>query len=162
MVAIAANGRTLLDPTFDPFAAIAAKQPLFAKRRLEQMLQKVKSPDESAEFCVHAEALAEARIPVGQGNAQATRTLVALVEQVERVGQRRGLRLAVAGEGEVLARRVEVLADHGAVAAGLEAADLVPEARVADAAVAAYGGIRGVRWAHAPAGTPAAVQYSPG
>ena len=45
MVAVAADGHTLLDPSFDPFSSIAAQQPAFAKWRCELLLRTSKAED---------------------------------------------------------------------------------------------------------------------
>ena len=81
MVAVAADGHTLLDPAFDPFASVAAEQPAFRKWRERQQLRTAKAPDGS-EHLVHAKALSEARSPAGAGNAQATERVVALAEKM--------------------------------------------------------------------------------
>ena len=62
MVAVAADGHTLLDPSFDPFQSIAAKQPALSTWRKELMARTMKAPDGSEHF-VHKDALAEARSP---------------------------------------------------------------------------------------------------
>ena len=83
MAEVAADGRKLFDPSFDPFASIAEKQPLFQKWREEMMAYKVKAPDGS-EHPIHAEALAEARTPADAdgGNEQATERVVELAEKM--------------------------------------------------------------------------------
>ena len=82
MVEVAADGRRLFDPSFDPFAAIAAEQPLFCKWR-DQLLQRtVASRDGSARHPVHQWALQEARSSEGAGNAQATEATVMLAQQM--------------------------------------------------------------------------------
>ena len=70
MVAIAADGHSLLDPSLDPFAPIAAQQPAFALWRDERAARVMKSPD-GTPHCVYKRILAEARSPAGKGNAQA-------------------------------------------------------------------------------------------
>ena len=62
MVAVAADGHTLLDPSFDSFESIARKQPAFRKWRDELMAKTQKAPDGSEHF-VHKLALSEARSP---------------------------------------------------------------------------------------------------
>ena len=79
MVKVAADGHTLLDPSFDPLESIAAKQPKFATWRSDQLLHTVQAPD-GTKHLVHARVLAEARSPAGSGNAQATEMVVALAE----------------------------------------------------------------------------------
>ena len=79
MVKVAADGHTLLDPSFDPLESIAAKQPKFATWRSDRLLHTVQAPDGTKHF-VHARVLAEARSPAGSGNAQATEMVVALAE----------------------------------------------------------------------------------
>eukprot|EP00966_Prymnesium_polylepis_P103607 2398747-Prymnesium_polylepis.1 len=81
MVEVAADGHTLLDPSFDPFASIAAEQPAFAKWRCEQQLRTAEAPDGTA-HTLHADVLSEARSPAGAGNAQATERVVALAEKM--------------------------------------------------------------------------------
>ena len=77
---IAADGHALLDPSIDPFAPIAAKQPLFAAWRVEWEQRTVKAFDGT----IHrrSRVLAEARSPSGAGNAQATEMAVELAEQM--------------------------------------------------------------------------------
>ena len=81
MVAVAADGHVLLDPSFDPFASIAAEQPAFQKWRERQQRRTAKAPDGS-EHLVHSKVLSEARSPAGAGNAQATERVVALAEKM--------------------------------------------------------------------------------
>ena len=71
LIAIAADGRKLLEPTLDPFAEIAKAQPLFATWQKERMARSIKSPD-GAKHRVYQRVLAEARAPTGKGNKQAT------------------------------------------------------------------------------------------
>ena len=47
MIDVAADGHTLLDPSFDPFSEIAAKQPAFAAWQVEHMQYKSLAPDGS-------------------------------------------------------------------------------------------------------------------
>eukprot|EP00966_Prymnesium_polylepis_P009910 228644-Prymnesium_polylepis.1 len=71
MIKVAADGHTLLDPSFDPFESIAEKQPAFRKWREEHMADTVKAKD-GKDYPLHQLALSEARSPQGAGNAQAT------------------------------------------------------------------------------------------
>ena len=80
-IEIAADGHTLLDPSFDPFKSIAGKQPAFAKWQVEHMEREAKSLD-GTPHPVHKLALAEARKPAGKGNAQATEKVVELAEKM--------------------------------------------------------------------------------
>ena len=77
MVAVAADGHTLLDPSFDPFASIADEQPAFCKWREHKMLA-----SDEAEPDIHRATLSEARSPAGGGNGQATEFVVALAEKM--------------------------------------------------------------------------------
>ena len=70
-MAIAADGSKLFDESFDPFAEIAADQPLFEQWRSERMKQTVAAPDGS-KHCFYSRVLAEARSPEGKGNLQVT------------------------------------------------------------------------------------------
>ena len=81
MVEIANDGHTLLDPSFDPFASIAAKQPAFREWREGLMQYTAKAPDGSLHR-VHVSVLSEARSPAEGGNAQATETVVKLAEEM--------------------------------------------------------------------------------
>ena len=81
MVEVAADGRRLLDPNFDPFAAIAAEQPVFCAWREKMTTQTVKSFD-GTPHRVNELALAEARDSKGAGNAQATDEVVRLAEEM--------------------------------------------------------------------------------
>ena len=69
IASVAADGHSLLDPSLDPFAPIAAKQPAFKTWRDERATHVVKSPDGTA-LRIYAHVLAEARRPAGKGNAQ--------------------------------------------------------------------------------------------
>ena len=77
---IAADGHSLLDPSLDPFAAIAAKQPLFAAWRAAEEQQTTKAFDGTVHKCNRV--LAEARSPKGAGNALATEMVVELAEEM--------------------------------------------------------------------------------
>ena len=81
MVAVAADGRTLLDPNFDPFASIAAEQRAFASWREKLLEKKIKSAD-GKEHPIHKLVLAEARDPKRAGNKQATARVVSLAEEM--------------------------------------------------------------------------------
>lgn len=81
LVAIAADGRKLLDPTLDPFAEITAKQPLFAQWQRERMARTIKAPD-GTRHRMYERVLAEARSPEGKGNRQATAMTVTLAEKM--------------------------------------------------------------------------------
>ena len=83
MLKIAADGHTLLDPHFDPFAKVAEQQQHFATWRSRWSERTVKSPDGTAHR-VHERAIAEARSPAqdGGGNAQATEMVVELAEKM--------------------------------------------------------------------------------
>ena len=83
--AIAADGHVLLDPDFDPFATIAAEQPMFRAWRTEQAQRIVKAAD-GTQYRAHERILAEARSPTGAGNAQATEKVVALAEKMANAG----------------------------------------------------------------------------
>jgi hypothetical protein len=67
MVSVAADGHTLLDPSFDPFESIADSQPKFRKWRDEMMARTVLAPDKTPHE-IHKLALSEARSP--QATAQ--------------------------------------------------------------------------------------------
>ena len=77
MVKVAADGHTLLDPSFDPFASIAAEQPAFRDWRAKKLLA-----GDGTESDIHRATLSEARSPAGAGNAQATEKVVALAEKI--------------------------------------------------------------------------------
>ncbi|MDC0525801.1 hypothetical protein OAO87_02285 [bacterium] len=81
LIAIAADGRKLLDPTLDPFAEITAQQPLFKAWQQETMARTIKAAD-GTKHRVYQRVLAEARAPTGKGNAQATDMTVALAEKM--------------------------------------------------------------------------------
>jgi len=82
MVAVAADGHALLDPSFDPFAEIAAKQPAFRRWREEQQMARVQKAADGSQHEPDKLALSEARSPQGKGNAQATERVVALAEKM--------------------------------------------------------------------------------
>ena len=65
-IEIAADGHTLLDPSFDPFESIAQEQPAFHEYREQRMQQTVKAAD-GTKHAVHAKVLSEARSPAGAG-----------------------------------------------------------------------------------------------
>ena len=77
MIKVAADGHTLLDPSVDPFASIAAEQPSFKEWRASKLLA-----SDAAESDIHRQTLSEARSPAGAGNAQATERAVALAEKM--------------------------------------------------------------------------------
>ena len=83
LVAIAADGHTLLDPSLDPFAEIAKAQPAFAKWRVDCALEKKVSPD-GKPHPWRSMVLAEARSPrdAEGGNHQAKEMVVALAEKM--------------------------------------------------------------------------------
>ena len=81
-IAIAADGRKLLDPTLDPFAEIKKQQPLYAQWRKERLRQSVKSPDGKTKHRVFERVLAEARSPESKGNKQAEPATIALAEKM--------------------------------------------------------------------------------
>ena len=82
MIAIAADGHKLLDPHFDPYSTIAAKQCLFAEWRDQWATREVKALDGNTSYAVNKLTLSEARSPAGKGNAQATEMVVQLAEQM--------------------------------------------------------------------------------
>lgn len=81
MIEIAADGRKLLDPTFDPFASLAAKQPAFAKWRREHM-EATKLALDGRPYPIHQLAIDEARQPTGAGNKQAEQTVIELASKM--------------------------------------------------------------------------------
>ena len=81
MVAVAADGRVLLDLTLDPFAAVAASQPKFAAHRTAQQQQTIKAPDGTPHL-VHACTLAEARNPTTAGGKETTLITVELAQRM--------------------------------------------------------------------------------
>ena len=86
MVAIAADGHTLLDPSFDPFASIAAEQQLFKDWRAKQMVRTVVAADGTPHF-IHARTLSEARSPTVKesGNGVATERVVQVAGSIPKV-----------------------------------------------------------------------------
>ena len=86
LIAIAADGHALLDPSLDPFKEIAAKQPVFADWRAKRMARTWLAPDRKTPHACLAHALAEARSPEGQGNALATERVAALAEAMANSG----------------------------------------------------------------------------
>ena len=82
MVAVAADGHALLDPSFDPFAEIAAKQPAFRRWREQEQMARVQKAPDGSQHEPDKLALSEARSPQGKGNAQATERVVALAEKM--------------------------------------------------------------------------------
>ena len=80
-IAVAADGSKLFDPTLDPFAEIAAQQPLFAAWRTQRMERTVKAAD-GTKHRFNERVLAEARSPSRAGNRQSTTTTVALAEKM--------------------------------------------------------------------------------
>ena len=81
MTEVAADGSRLLDPTFDPFAPLAAKYQAFADWRAKHLMRTVKGPDGKS-HPVHKTALAEARLPAGAGNVQAHGRTLELIEEM--------------------------------------------------------------------------------
>ena len=80
-VAIAADGRKLLDPTFDPFTEIADSQPAFKAWREARAEETVTSAD-GTKHRVYERVGAEARTATLKGNVQATARTVALAERM--------------------------------------------------------------------------------
>ena len=80
-IAIAADGRKLLDHNFDPFAEIADSQPAFAAWRKERAKETVTSPD-GKKHPVYERVGDEARSPTLKGNRQATPRTIALAERM--------------------------------------------------------------------------------
>ena len=81
-IKIAADGRTLFDPAFAPFAEITASQPLFRKWQVDRMKRTVKSSDGTVKYRIYERVLAEARAPESKGNAQATTATITLIEKM--------------------------------------------------------------------------------
>jgi hypothetical protein len=81
MIAIAADGRKLLDPDFDPYAPLADKYSTFADWRSEHMERTIKSPD-GQRHPIHKLVLAEARDPSGKGNIDATARVITLAQEM--------------------------------------------------------------------------------
>lgn len=84
---IASDGHTLFDPSLEPFAKIARKQPAFCTWHEEvRLARSIKSPDGESHL-VYRLVLSEARSPEhGKGNAQATEVAVALAEHMAQQG----------------------------------------------------------------------------
>ena len=61
---VAADGRVLLDEETDPFASVAASQPVFAAWRTERLEREVKAAD-GTKHRAYARAFAEARAHFG-------------------------------------------------------------------------------------------------
>ena len=80
-VAIAADGRKLLDANLDPFAEIATSQPAFAAWRAERALQEQTAPD-GTPYRVYERSLAEAQSATSPGAVQATPMTIALAERM--------------------------------------------------------------------------------
>eukprot|EP00966_Prymnesium_polylepis_P332779 7388258-Prymnesium_polylepis.1 len=81
MEEIAADGRKLLDPQFDPFASLADKHPSFAAWRSEFLAREIRSPDGQS-HPIHKLILAEARDPSSAGNKQATARTITLAQEM--------------------------------------------------------------------------------
>ena len=81
MVAVAADGSALLDPTLDPFAGLAEKQPNFADHRRKQQLQTIKAPDGTLHLS-HVQTLQEARSPASAGGKESTPVTVELAQRM--------------------------------------------------------------------------------
>ena len=81
IIAVAADGRTLLDPEFDPYASITASQKEFREWQKNNMERKIKSAD-GKEHPINKLALAEARDPASKGNKQATARTIELAEEM--------------------------------------------------------------------------------
>ena len=81
LIAIAADGRKLLDPTLNPFSEIASQQELFSEWQKQRMARSIRSAD-GTKHRVYQHVLAEARSPEGKGNKQATEMTVALAEKM--------------------------------------------------------------------------------
>ena len=81
MVAVAANGSALLDPSLDPFASIATTQPKFAKHRRTQQEKKVFAPDNTPHL-VHVRTLEEARNPSTEGGRATTPITIELAQRM--------------------------------------------------------------------------------
>ena len=81
MVAVAADGSALLDPTLDPFSDIAETQPAFANHRRKQQLETVKAPDGTLHLS-HVRTLHEARSPSTTGGKESTPIAVELAQRM--------------------------------------------------------------------------------
>lgn len=78
-IAIAADGRALLDPNLDIFEPIARTQPAFAAWRLERQAATIASPDGTRHHTFQL-VLNEARSPATEANIAATNTTVVLIQ----------------------------------------------------------------------------------
>ena len=76
-VAIAADGRKLLDANLNPFAEIAALQPVFAAWQAKRAQQEQMAPD-GTRHRVYERTLAEARNATSPGAVQATKQTITL------------------------------------------------------------------------------------
>ena len=81
MQAVAADGRRLLDPAYDPFASFAAKYPEFAAWRTAHAKEELKAADGTS-YPIHAMVLAEAREPTRAGNIQCEARVITLAEEM--------------------------------------------------------------------------------
>ena len=81
MVEVAADGKKLFDPAYDPFAPLAARHPEFAAWREKEMKRKVFAPD-GTPYEIHKLVLEEARNPEQAGNKQATHRTVELAQEM--------------------------------------------------------------------------------
>jgi hypothetical protein len=81
MVAVAADGNVLLDPTLDPFASLADTQKKFDAHRRAQLLQTINAPDGTLHLS-HVRTLHEARSPTTPGNQESQAITVELVERM--------------------------------------------------------------------------------
>ncbi|EOD11378.1 hypothetical protein EMIHUDRAFT_465077 [Emiliania huxleyi CCMP1516] len=81
MQAVAADGRRLLDPAYDPFASFAAKYPEFAAWRAAHAKEELKAADGTS-YPIHAMVLAEAREPTRAGNIQCEARVITLAEEM--------------------------------------------------------------------------------
>ena len=80
-VAIAADGRKLLDANLNPFAEIAALQPVFAAWQAKRAQQEQMAPD-GTRHRVYERTLAEARNATSPGAVQATKQTITLAERM--------------------------------------------------------------------------------
>ena len=79
MVAVASDGRKLLDPTLDPFAEIAKTQRTFDAHRKAQQNQKITAPDDTVHLS-HVHTMQEARSPSSVGGVESTPITIVLAE----------------------------------------------------------------------------------